>query len=276
MLDLTEAARDWSAVADAWAGRIDDADSPTAAATRAMIERAAVQPGHRVLELAAGPGGLGATWAKLVGPDGAVVLSDLAPGMVEVARRRTAALANTDVEVIDASAIGHPGASFDVVVSQMGLMFTPEPAVAFAEIHRVLAPGGRLSALTWAGPEHNPWLACVGMAAMVNGLVSGGPPVGPGGVFSLGDAGQLDALVEGAGFADVKVEEVAVCFRAGSISEHVTRVVAMAGPLAVALAAASPEQADAVRRTAAELATPYVTPTGVELPGRALLVSGRR
>lgn len=69
----------------------------------------------------------------------------------------------------------------------MGLMFTPQPAVALAEIRRVLRVGGRFAALTWAGIEHNPWMTCVGMAAMMNGVVAGGPPVGPGGIFSLGD-----------------------------------------------------------------------------------------
>ena len=155
-------------------------------------------------------------------------------------------------------------------------MFTSEPSVALGEIHRVLAPGGRLGALTWAGIEHNPWMTCVGIAAMMNGLVSGGPPVGPGDVFSLGDPGQLRSLAEGAGFDDVTVEEVAVAFRADDIDAHVDRVTSLAGPLAVALQHATPEQRLALRRTAADLAAPYVTSDGIEIPGRALLVSGRR
>ena len=96
--------------------------------------------GDRVLELAAGPGTLGATWSELAGPTGTVVLSDIAPGMVEVARRRNAHLSNVEVAVLDASAIGRPDGSFDVVVSRMGLMFTPDPAVAFGEIERCSPP----------------------------------------------------------------------------------------------------------------------------------------
>jgi SAM-dependent methyltransferase len=276
MPDSIEAARDWSAVAAAWDADVDTVDDHTVAVTTALLDRLAVQPGDRVLELAAGPGSLGATWARLVGPAGAVLLSDIAPGMVEVARRRNAALDVVQVAVLDASAIDRPDACFDVVASRMGLMFTPDPSVAFGEIHRVLAPGGRMGALTWAGIEHNPWMTCVGMAAMTHGLVSGGPPVGPGGIFSLGDPGELEALVEGAGFVEVAVEQIAVIFRAGDIDAHVTRVSSLAGPLATILQGASADQQAAVRRTAADLAARYLTDDGLEIPGRALLVSARR
>jgi SAM-dependent methyltransferase len=276
MTHSTAAARDWSGVAQAWDTHADEVDGSSAAATTALVDRLAVQPGDRVLEVAAGPGSLGPMWSRLVGDRGAVLLSDIAPGMVETARRRNQGIDNVAVAVVDASDIDRPDASFDVVASRMGLMFTPDPLVAFIEIHRVLARGGRMAALTWAGIEHNPWMTCVGMAAMMNGLVSGGPPVGPGSIFSLGDPGELGRVAEDGGFVDVRVEEITVTFRAGDIDEHVARVTSLAGPLATALRAASDEQWAGVRRAAADLAAPYVTDEGVELPGRALLVSGHR
>jgi SAM-dependent methyltransferase len=271
--DIKHPADDWSAVASAWDCNIDYIEHHSVAATDALIDGVAVRKADRVLELAAGPGGLGAGWAELVGPTGTVVLSDIAPGMVDVARRRNAHLPNVEVAVLDASAIDRPDRSFDVVVCRMGLMFTPEPAVAFAEIARVLAPGGRFGALTWAAVEHNPWMTCVGMAAMINGLVSGGPPVGPGGIFSLGDPTVVEALAKSAGFVDVAVAELPTTFDAPTIDAHVDRVSSLAGPLAAAFDAASPEQLAAVRRTAAQLAAGYTTSDGVSLPGRALLVT---
>jgi hypothetical protein len=110
---------------------------------------------------------------------------------------------------------------------------------------------------------------------MMNGLVAGGPPVGPGGIFSLGDPTDLAALAKRAGFVDVAVSEIPATFHAESIDAHVERVSALAGPLASAFAAASAEQLAAVRRTAAQLAADYETDDGVALPGRALLVTGR-
>jgi ubiquinone/menaquinone biosynthesis C-methylase UbiE len=269
------AAQDWSAVAAAWDAHVDDVDAPSTEATAALLDLVAIRSGDRVLELAAGPGSLGATLANLAGPGGTVVLSDIAPGMVDVAKRRNQGRPTVTVEVLDAAAIDRPAGSFDVVVSRMGLMFVPDPRVAFAEMRRVLAPGGRLGALTWGSMEHNPWMTCVGMAAMMNGLVTAGPPVGPGGIFSLANPDEVRSLAEGAGFTDVTVEELPVMFRSESIETHVSRVGSLAGPLALVFEQASPEQLAAVHRTASVLAAPYVTTQGLELPGRAVLLSGR-
>ena len=275
-MDSMSPAQAWSEVAQAWDANVDGVDEHSIEATATLLARVAVQPGERVLELAAGPGSLGDTWSRLVGSTGTVVVSDLAPGMVEVARRRNAALGNVETAVIDAAAIDRPDGSFDVVVCRMGLMFAPDPSIAFAEIARVLGPDGRLGALTWSAIQHNPWMTCVGMAAMANGLVSGGPPTGPGGIFSLGDPVELELLAKSAGFVDVAVEAIDITFRADSVDEHIERVGSLAGPLAAVLKAASSDQLAALRRTAADLAAPYLTSNGLEIPGQALLVSGRR
>lgn len=271
----TTPAEHWSAVAQAWDSNTDEIDDHTATATDALVQAVGIRAGDRLLELAAGPGALGGRWSALIGPTGQVVISDLAPGMVEAARKRNAGRENVEVSLIDASSIDEPDASFDVVVCRMGLMFAPDPVVAFGEIHRVLRAGGRFAALTWAAIEHNPWMTCVGMAAMMNGLVAGGPPVGPGGMFSLGDPARVAALVKDAGFVDVAVEEFTTTFHADSIDTHVERVSALAGPLAAAFAAATPEQLASVRQTAAQLAAPHISDDGVALPGRLILVTGR-
>ena len=203
-------------------------------------------------------------------------MSDAADAMVRAARRRCEGLANTEVTALDLASIAAPDQTFDVVASRMGLMFVPEPSNAVAEMHRVLRPGGRLGVMTWGGLEHNPWMTCVGMAAMLNGLVAGGPPVGPGGVFSLGDPTTLRDLAERQGFHEVVVEEHPVVFHADSVDTHVTRVGALAGPLSTAIEQGTPEQVAAMRTTAAELAAPYVTADGVDLPGLALVLVARR
>jgi len=195
--------------------------------------------------------------------------------MVDVAARRNAHLDNVTTAVIDVSAIDRPDNSFDAVVCRMGLMFTLEPSVAFAEMKRVLDANGRLGALTWGGIEHNPWMTCVGMSAMMNGLVSGGPPVGAGGIFSLSDPAALEALATAAGFVDVKVEAFDIAFRSPDIDTHLARVSSLAGPMAAVFAAATPEQLAAVRRTSADLSAQYATDDGLVIPGRANLLTAR-
>src|SRR5438132_1514354 len=107
MTPTTTPADHWSAVADAWERNAEYIDSHSVAATEALVEAVGVRAGDRLLELAAGPGTLGARWSELVGPTGRVVISDIAPGMVDAARRRNAGLVNVEAEVLDASCIDH-------------------------------------------------------------------------------------------------------------------------------------------------------------------------
>src|SRR5688572_6281261 len=111
---MTQAA-DWNGVAAAWDERADYVECPVSAATDALFARLDVHAGDRVLELAAGPGSLAPTWSRLVGPEGAVVVSDVAPAMVDAARTRAEGLGNVELALLDLSATALPDASFDVV-----------------------------------------------------------------------------------------------------------------------------------------------------------------
>ena len=204
-------------------------------------------------------------------------MSDIAPGMVEVAARRLAGVDNVAVTRLDASATGLSAGSQDVVVFRMGLMLIEQPSTAATEIAADLVPGGRFGVAVWAGPEHNPWLASVGMAAMLNGLVSGGPPVGPGGVFSLAAPDVLRSTIESAGFGDVIVEAVDIVVSFAGLDDWLAYVRSMAGPLVDAFDGATVDQLDAVRATVAQLAAPFATSGGgYELPGRANIAVARR
>ncbi len=112
------------------------------------LERSAIEPGMRLLDVGTGSGGNVAIPAALAGAR--VVGADLTPEMFPHARRR-AAEAGVEVEWVEADAQELPfaDASFDRVISTFGAMFAPDHARAAGELVRVCAPGGRIVMTTW-------------------------------------------------------------------------------------------------------------------------------
>jgi SAM-dependent methyltransferase len=267
----------WAAVAPAWAEHAAYADARGAELAETMLALTAPRPGERVLELACGGGGLGLAAAGRVGPGGEVVLSDVVAQMTSIAAARAAALGigNATTRELDLEQIDEPDACYDVVLCREGLMLVPDPARAAREIARVLRPGGRFAVAVWGPRDRNPWLGIVFDAV---GAHTGEPVPPPGvpGPFSLADSGALALLLSDAGLADVVVAEVSVPVRAASFDEWWERTCALAGPLAKRLASLPKRAAEGIRARAKEDVRPYATPAGVELPGLALLASGRR
>jgi hypothetical protein len=124
--------------------------------------------------------------------------------------------------------------------------------------------------------EHNPWLTTVGLAGMIHGVLSGGPPVGAGGPLSLGDADALVAMATAAGFATADVTPVDVVMPFPDVDAYLSHVSALAPPFAAAFPTATDEQLAAIRATVTEATQQYRTESGLEIPGRALVLVARR
>jgi SAM-dependent methyltransferase len=112
-----------------------------------LVKRAGVRAGQTVLDVACGTGVVSVTAARL----GARVTSlDLTPELLERAREN-ARIARVDInwDEGDVEKLPFPDASFDVVLSQFGHIFAPQPEVAIGEMLRVLKPGGTIAFSTW-------------------------------------------------------------------------------------------------------------------------------
>lgn len=269
-------AEDWSVVAAGWDAQRDRIETMNEELTPRMLAALALQPGERVLELGGGTGELSRRLAAAVGPDGHVLATDLAPGMVSLIAATTADLANVEARQADAADTGEPEASYDAVAFRMGLMLMPEPERGLREIRRVLRPGGRIAVAVWAAPEHNPWLLSIGMGLVFSGAMSGPMPTEPGGPFSLGDPDRLAELATTAGLSDVQVSPVEISLEADDVGHHIEGISSLAPPIGAALAAATPDQRAAVETTAAGILEPYQTESGLVIPGRALLLRAAR
>lgn len=110
-----------------------------------LYTRLRLAPGERVLELGCGTANLWRENAARVPALGALVLTDLSPGMLDQARARLAGLAGLapELRVADAQSLALPDASFDVVIANHMLYHVPDRSRALAEVRRVLRPGGR-------------------------------------------------------------------------------------------------------------------------------------
>lgn len=112
-----------------------------------LVDAVGVQPGDRVLDVAAGSGNA-AIPAALRG--GAVIASDLAPELFDAGRRRAKeAGAELEWREADAEALPFDDAVFDATVSCVGVMFAPHHRRAAGELLRVTRPGGRIGVLSW-------------------------------------------------------------------------------------------------------------------------------
>jgi arsenite methyltransferase len=105
-----------------------------------------LSPGERVLDLGSGAGTDSLVAAQMVGERGHVTGIDMTPAMLAKARAATAEMGLSNVEFVEAEAERLPFAdeSFDVVISNGVIDLIPDKDAVFAELHRVLVPGGRL------------------------------------------------------------------------------------------------------------------------------------
>ena len=103
-------------------------------------------PGERVLDLGAGAGTDSLVAAQMVGHTGSVTGIDMTTAMLAKARAAAAEMGATKVDFVEAEAEQLPFAdeSFDVVISNGVIDLIPDKDAVFAELFRVLVPGGRM------------------------------------------------------------------------------------------------------------------------------------
>jgi SAM-dependent methyltransferase len=129
------------------AGDFDEISKQILEVGQKVAERASIDPGMTVLDVACGTGNATIP-AALKGGDCTGL--DLTPELFDAARRNAAA-AGVEIEWVegDAEALQFPDRSFQRVISSFGVMFAPRHDVAAAELARVCAPGGLICLACW-------------------------------------------------------------------------------------------------------------------------------
>jgi len=250
--------------------------------SQALIEDARIVRGDSVLDVATGPGEPALTIADLVGHDGIVVGTDVAPEMVEAARREAARrkLKHVSFEVAFTDRLPFPANTFDAAVSRFGVMFFPSPLDCLRDVLRVLKPGGRIAMAVWYLAENNPFDYVVSRVVdryLARYVEPTTPKPGSSDMFRFAKAGDLLALLVSAGATAASERLFQFAIQAGlSAEDFWTLRSGISEKLRTKLALLSEPQRAELKRDAIEAIRAYSVEYGISIPAEVLIVSGAK
>ena len=162
-----------------------------------------------VLDLASGSGEPSIPIAKVIGPTGRIVATDVIATMVSTAKENSEHfhLSNMEFGVLSAGHIPFADQIFDVVTCRFGLTFFPDPGKAMNEVWRVLKPGGRAVLICWGPVDRNPRFQTTTSIVMKYSRPSPQATTQTGkngGLFQFAEPGTLLSLMQGAKFQEIE------------------------------------------------------------------------
>lgn len=213
----------WQATAEPWHRWGPTLERWLGPATELMLDLAGVKLASRVLDVAAGAGEQTLQAARRVGPSGSVLATDISAKILEFAAAdaRAAGLENVSTRVLDGENLFElEEASFDAVISRVGLIYFPDQQRALEGMRHALRPGGRVAAIVYSTPEMNRFFSIP--VSIIRRRAQLPPPLpGQPGPFSLGQPGVLEDAFRRTGFRDVEARVVSAPLRMPSSAECV-------------------------------------------------------
>jgi SAM-dependent methyltransferase len=242
-----------------------------AAVQQALLDRARLAPGERVLDIACGTGLVTLAAAEAVGRSGEVVGVDLSGGMVDAARERagTRGATNARFARMDAERLALPDAAFDVALCSLGLMYLADPEVGLAEMLRVLRPGGRAVIAVWGEAARCGWSA---VFRIVDAEVASDVcPL----FFRFGQPGVLARLFTDAGFEAIDERRLDATLDYGDADEACGAAF-IGGPVALAWSRFGEDVRSRVCHSYLEAIEPWRDDRAYRLPGEFVVVAARK
>jgi SAM-dependent methyltransferase len=199
-----------------------------------------------------------------------VAAVDVNAGMIDVGQLLPP-VAGAPIEWVVKTAYELPfaEAAFTVVLCAQTLQFLDDRPRALAEMYRVLRPGGRVALSLWCEIQESPYFDALVQA--VTRHIGAETAVGLRAAFGLSELATIRALVEGAGYTDLRITVKQLDLRLPRLSDFVPRHVS-ATPMAGGFSAASPEKQQAVVEDVSKKLASYDSGNGVCVPFRTYLV----
>jgi len=269
----------WRSVAPGWRKHDQHLKDAFGAVSEALLDRAGVSEGQRVLDVACGSGEPAIPAALRVGPGGSVTATDFVPEMVAIAREKARArgLDQIEFQVVDGEQLALPAATYDAATMRWGLMFMPDPVACLSHIHEALKANARFATACWAGPDDNPW-ASLPMRVLKQYMDLPEPKPGQTGIFAFADPDRIRSVMADAGFRDIAVESMDVLWSGAECgADYFEEVIEMAGPLASLFSKLSNQEQAAYASDVAQQADRLSdTKPAIAFPGRTWVAVGTR
>jgi ubiquinone/menaquinone biosynthesis C-methylase UbiE len=243
-----------------------------ATAQTRLLELAALKLGERVLDVACGTGLVTFPAAAAVGPGGEVVGTDISQAMIDLVRQiaEERSIANVAFDRMDAENLSAlPDASFDVVLTALGLMYVPDVLQALKEQHRVLRPGGRAVAAVWGQRDRCGWAEI--FPIVESHIKSDVCPM----FFQMGTQDALSRTMQMAGFTDVAHERLPTALRYESAEEAIGAAF-LGGPVALAYARMDEATREAAHREYLDSIAACRDGAAYNVPGEFVVAQGRK
>jgi ubiquinone/menaquinone biosynthesis C-methylase UbiE len=258
-----------------WADRQAMQDVLLAPILDILIDRAALKPDERVIDVGCGSGATTIAFAEKVAPSGHVLGIDVSGPMLERARQRATPGLSLEYALADATVYPFEAASFDLLASRFGVMFFADPAVSFTNMRKALRSSGRLAFICWREPRENPFFMTPLQAAYKH--VPKLPQQGPEdpGPFAFASEERVRRILGAAGFKNVEMEPCPLSLDA-AIGRGLDSAVQSAldiGPVSRALQDQPPELRAAAAGAIREALAPFVKGNTVPMPASIWIVT---
>lgn len=274
--EVTEQARsDWNRASVAWVREREWLYEQQRAVSDRLVAAMDAGPNVTIVELAGGAGETGMALAEQA-PDARVIISDIAPGMVAaiVEGVRARGLRNVDVREIDAQQIDLLDASARGVLCRYGLMLVPDRDRAFAEIARILEPGGALAYAVWGPMTNNPWMWSIAAGFAALDLI---PPLPDDPVsMPLATEDENRAALSGA-FVDIEFDVASVSTRYESVDAYFDLATGISKILGEITATRDSGAREELVSSVGSVTNEFLQPDGsLVFPTQSLVVRARR